>query len=345
MPVPSWLRPLAARLTRTRSRPTPGRRTSRPRLEALEDRATPAALAPPSGLVSWWTGDGSAADLAGVADATALNGAAYTAGRVGQAFSSDGNNDLIDVGGSRLISGARTVEAWVRPADNTGYGLPILTGGASGSGDFFGIAGTDGTAPVGQYELYVDHWGVTGYDSNLAVTPGEWSHVAMTYDGTTVRFYVNGVAGSAVTGNLYDYDINTYDVGGNRIGGTTTTASMNGLLDEVTLYGRALSASEIKSIYDAGVDGKVKPYMIVNAGAPAGGDVVATAPTTFTVDFSQPFTPASLQASDFTVNGAPAGSVTVIDANTAGFGFASSPVMSQGQHSMSMAAGSVTASG
>jgi hypothetical protein len=42
-----------------------GRPAFRPRLEALEDRAVPAGIAPPSGLVSWWTGDGSAAGLNG----------------------------------------------------------------------------------------------------------------------------------------------------------------------------------------------------------------------------------------------------------------------------------------
>lgn len=242
-----------------------------------------AAVPPPSGLISWWTGDGDALDVAGEHHG-ALANVDFVAGMVGPAFRFDSDNDLVDIGGDYEVAGPRTIEAWVKPNSNSGYGLPILTGGVGGGGDFFGIAGTDGTAAVGQYELYVDHWNTTAYDSNLAVTPGEWNHVAMTYNGSSVTFYVNGVAGNTVNGSLYDYSIGTFDIGANRIGGTTTKPAMNGLLDEVSFYDRALTAEEIASIYAAGADGKAQEegFAISNASS-AEGNAGQTTGMTFTV--------------------------------------------------------------
>src|SRR3989304_5996219 len=50
-------------------------------------------VTPPSGMVSWWGGDGNAFDIIGANNGTLMNGATYAAGKVGQAFSFDGVND------------------------------------------------------------------------------------------------------------------------------------------------------------------------------------------------------------------------------------------------------------
>ncbi len=315
----------------------------RPQLETLEARDCPAVATTPAGLVGWWSGDGNANDIAGNTPGTLLNGTSFAQGLVGQAFSFDGKNDLVDIGGTYSIQGARTIEAWVFPGQNTGYGLPIFTGGTSGHGDFFGIAGTSGSAAVGKYELYVDHWGSTAYDSNLALTPNAWNHVAMTYDGSTVRFYVNGVAGSAVTGKLYDYDLNTCDIGGNRIGGSSTKASMNGLIDEASFYNRALTAAEVQSIYLAGADGKNKFW--VKSSSPAEGAIVTAPPVDFQVNLSTAYASATVQADDLRINGTPADSVTLTDADTLTFHYLTSPVVNQGLQTVEIAAGAIQASG
>src|SRR5262245_39229580 len=59
-------------------------------VEQLEQRAVPAAIAPPTGILSWWTGDNSATDLLGVNHGSLLNGANYAAGKVAQGFNFDG---------------------------------------------------------------------------------------------------------------------------------------------------------------------------------------------------------------------------------------------------------------
>src|SRR5262245_25144575 len=146
-------RPAATLIRRHNSRP----RRVRPVLECLEDRTVPTAVPAPAGIVSWWPGDGDASDLIGSNDGTLTNGAGFAAGMVGQAFSFDATDDVVDVGGSASVQGARTIEAWVFPSTNTGFGLPIVTGGVTRQGDFFGIAGTTGTNNgTAQYNLYVD---------------------------------------------------------------------------------------------------------------------------------------------------------------------------------------------
>jgi hypothetical protein len=78
-----------------------------------------------------------------------------------------------------------------------------------------------------------------------------------------------------------------------------------------------------------------------HAVSPAYGDVVFTPPTDFVVAFNSAYDPATVDASDLTVNGVPADSVTLTDANTLAFHFATTPVTSQGLQSIHVADGAV----
>src|SRR5216117_3142664 len=71
---------------------------------------------PPSGMLSWWTGDDSAADLVGPNDAVLLNGATFSTGKVGKAFNLDGLDDRVDVADDASLNpgtGSFTIDAWV----------------------------------------------------------------------------------------------------------------------------------------------------------------------------------------------------------------------------------------
>jgi subtilisin family serine protease len=74
---------------------------------------------------------------------------------------------------------------------------------------------------------------------------------------------------------------------------------------------------------------------------PAPGTIVNLPPTAYTVRFSDPYNLATVDPSDLFVNGIPADSVTVIDANTLSFSFAISPVTSDGLQSLSLVTGSI----
>lgn len=217
----------------------------------------------PASCIAWWSGDANFFDLAGTNSAVSANSVGFAPGTVGQAFSFNGSNQFLAVAGSHYFGGNRTIEAWIYPGANPGIGGPIVTAGAAGQADFWGIAGT-GLGLLAN-ELYIDHWQHAGYyRSFLSVPSNRWSHVAMVYDASSpnVTFYLNGVASSPSGGALYSSDLSTFTIAGNAVGGTTTKPSLNGLVDEVAVYDRALSSNEIQAIYNAGSAGKCKPWCL-----------------------------------------------------------------------------------
>jgi hypothetical protein len=81
--------------------------------------------------------------------------------------------------------------------------------------------------------------------STTALPVNVWTHVAATYDGSQLRVYVNAVqvASVAATGNILA------STGAMRIGGNTIWANewFHGIIDEVRIYNRALSPSELEA--------------------------------------------------------------------------------------------------
>lgn len=125
-------------------------------------------------------------------------------------------------------------------------------------------------------------------------------------------------------------------------------------------YSPSSSAGQIRSALLGGVD--IKPAlagivatggrlnargtldllgMNVLATSPAQGERLAEPPTSFTVDFTHPYDPASIAASDFSVAGIPADTFTLVDSDTILFSFATSPVGAEGPQTMLIAAGAI----
>jgi len=235
------------------------------------------AVPVPSGAISWWPAGGDALDaLTNHNNGTPYNSPTYAAGEVGQAFSLSGPTE--DNGGSHFrvsdsrslhVTNAVTVEAWVNPAtvDYRGFGDIVdkwdLVANVNQMCYDLSLA-PDGTAYIivsanGQPSgaSYVITTNVVPFDT--------WTHVAGVYDGSALRVYLNGdlkVAGSYTNG-LYP---GTNDLGiGGLVGGGNpgdVGSALQGLLDEPAIYARALSASEIQAIYNAGPAGKINPNCV-----------------------------------------------------------------------------------
>jgi hypothetical protein len=79
-----------------------------------------------------------------------------------------------------------------------------------------------------------------------------WSHLASTYDGSTLRLYVNGIQVSSIPrSGVSSIEVGT---GALRIGGNTIWGEyFRGLIDEVRIYNRALGAAEIATDRDTPV--------------------------------------------------------------------------------------------
>ena len=211
---------------------------------------------PAAGLLAYWAGNNTATDSVSALDGTLVNGAAYASAgsRIlglpdAQAFSLNGTNSYVQAaaGETGAVSGGRTLAAWVYTNPFTGPGQPILTGGS----DIFGITGTTGTCSSGgQYQLYVDHAGTSCYVSDISLAPGVWSFVTLTFDGSKVVFYIDGVPSVTVpAAQMSNYGLATVEIGGNTLGVPSSAASFNGLVSEVQIYNRALTPAEIQGLY------------------------------------------------------------------------------------------------
>ena len=217
----------------------------------------PPGIAPPARMVSWWPGDGNANDIVDGNDGT-LNGANFTAGKVGQAFSFDGVNDFVDTQATVGLTGAqaRSIDVWVNiVADGGGSGAIPVGYGVAATDQLFALAITK---PGGDLSAARNVFFSGFFNDLLGTMPislNTWHHIAVTYDGTTVAIYVDGVLDVSALKSLGT--INSVLSMGKVISGGWTP--FNGLIDEVELFDRALSAAEIRAIFEAGSAGKRKP--------------------------------------------------------------------------------------
>jgi alpha-tubulin suppressor-like RCC1 family protein len=244
---------------------------------------TPDCTAPPSGLVSWWQGEGNAADVTGTNNgALSAAGASYTNGLVGRVFRFDGTNGCVQIPDSPLLKPANvTIEAWVwlDPSLSSGRGgEQIVFKKNTWSAWFEGysllkapVDNGDGTSSD-RFQFCVSRSGnQVAINSQTIAQRGVWYHVAATYDGNQSTLYINGVAeASATPGFALDYDTTPVFIG--TSGTWPPYLSMfGGIVDEPAIYSRALPANEIAAIYFAGNSGKcVSSYPPVIVTQPQG---------------------------------------------------------------------------
>lgn len=260
--------------------------------------AADACVTPPAGLAGWWPGDGDAYDRAGTNFGMLQSGATYAAGYVGQAFSVNGGVDGVTLPANALNRAytSMTVEAWVYPTQHGHQpaGLYGFTVFSTTESDGFALRVLDGYL---QPDLRL-----TGGTVRLAFTQAmlplnAWSHVAMTYDGSQVRAYLNGqllgsqAASGTVKNSVNNGVITTIGNEGNPSGIETSDYGWRGRIDELAVFDRALFSNEIAAIYAAGTNGMCRPGSLLAEAvdAPAlawvtGGDAVWFAQTTNTHD-------------------------------------------------------------
>jgi len=196
-------------------------------------------------------------------------GATFAPGKVGLAFSLNGSGATIEIPDSPALNPSNvTIEAWVNfAAMDTRFALApgaqyIVFKRNSRYDRFEGYALLKIKDDNGVDRLC---FGVTSAEGNQvgtlsssAVVIGKWYHVAGTYDGAVARLFVNGIMeDSHRAGFPLNYGTRPLFIGSS--GETFWPGNLNGLVDEVSLYNRALSPAEIAGIYEAGSGGKPKP--------------------------------------------------------------------------------------
>ncbi|MBK8887411.1 MAG: LamG domain-containing protein [Saprospiraceae bacterium] len=201
--------------------------------------------------VASYTFSGNAKDGTSLSNHATVNGASLAADRFGwakSAFSFDGKQSAITAPNiSQLNTPTTTISFWINvrslPAQGEAY---ILSHG--GWQERWKIS-----LPAHGKPVFTTHAATccndmdSGGGNELKVN--EWRHVAMTHDGTTDRIYMNGVQ---VNEKAYAGDLNstTFPLG---IGYDPIDKAnyFDGLLDDVMIFGQALSAADINALYVA----------------------------------------------------------------------------------------------
>lgn len=237
------------------------------RAEEIAALASPTCVEPPDDLVSWWPGDGNANDIVDGNDGSLENGATFGAGKVGQAFSFDGVDDYVNIGYMGSFPAKGTIEFWMKADAVQNYRNPFTTnyiGGNAGirfeehssysgyTNAFYAVVGND----AGNYGGHVFRYTASESPYNNPMQANTWYHVALVWDTTAnnVKGYWDGVKAFDVSHSFWPTMLPDVAIGN----GFSASRYWDGLVDEVVIYNRALTADEIQAIYNAGSEGKCK---------------------------------------------------------------------------------------
>ena len=167
--------------------------------------------------------------------------AGASAGKFGNALSFNGTNAWVTVNSSSslALTNGMTAEAWVNPSA-LGNAYRVVIFREQPGNEVYSLYADQAGSQFPTGEVYVN--GYKDANGNAILPLNTWTHLAETYDGSSVRLYVNGtlVSTTAAAGSLVSSS-SPLRIGGNSIWGEY----FSGLIDEVRLYNRALSAGEI----------------------------------------------------------------------------------------------------
>jgi glucose/arabinose dehydrogenase/fibronectin type 3 domain-containing protein len=218
----------------------------------IAEATTGTAPPTPSGLVGAWAfseGAGmTTADLSGNGNTGTLVGPAWTAtGHSGNALSFSGTS-LVRVpnAASLNLGSAMTLSAWIRPTATMSGWRTIMQ--KEPDAYFLNASASTAMRPAGGATIGSGQPIVVGPVANPL---NAWTHVALTYDGTQLRLFVNG---QQVATNNASGPIQT-STGQLSIGGNTPYGEyFTGIIDDVRVYNRALSQSEIGTDMNSPLD-------------------------------------------------------------------------------------------
>jgi hypothetical protein len=187
-------------------------------------------------------------DASGNGNTGTITNATWTTGKFGSALLFNGTNALVTIldAASLHLTTAMTLEAWVNPGTVTSQWRDVIY---KGNDNYFLEATSNKSVPAGSGTFgtaNVVTYGTTALPQNA------WSHLALTYDGATLRLYVNGVqvSSQARTGNILT-STNPLQIGGDTFFGQFFT----GIIDEVRVYNVALTAAQIQTDMTTAIGG------------------------------------------------------------------------------------------
>ena len=208
---------------------------------------------PSGGLVGYWPLDGDTTDIVGTSDGTAEGGLSFASGQLGWAASFDGEDDYIDIGDVLSLTESFSLSALVKTSESQVGFTRIISRELSGRGNrqYNLIFDRDGTTPRSAIDLQDGSTAIVeGSDS---VIDGNWHRLTVTFDAASeLRLYDNGTRVGSVSTDAPAVSRTTSAYLG-TIAHTPGDRLYQGLLDDVRIYDRALSESEVQALDDATV--------------------------------------------------------------------------------------------
>jgi len=205
--------------------------------------------------MDWANATGEAREASGSANhGNAVNDVATSRGKIGQALKFDGVDDYV-VMTADLKQAPLSYAVWVKPDQNISTDLAHIVGHLPHTVTLhygYGIAYNNG-----EIICYACN-NNNSFTSNLhyPITAGEWTHVVFALESfggiSTGRLYMNGVLVDSYTGNANFYFQHTLAVGAGYTNAGNVGNYFNGLIDEVRIYNRVLSAEEIDQLHTLG---------------------------------------------------------------------------------------------
>lgn len=198
------------------------------------------------------------ADLSGNGHVGTLNSGVnfYSGGRYNGAAQFNGTTGMITIADAPDLrfSNTMTLEAWVKPTSLNGWRSILLK--EKPNWLVYGLyANTNANVPYAEINN-----GMAGTDArgDTQLPLNAWTHLSATYNGTTLKMYVNGIEAATKTfSGTIESSTNPLQIGANSIWGE----HFEGLIDDVRLYNRVLSQAEIQADMDkeVGITSSVSP--------------------------------------------------------------------------------------
>lgn len=203
----------------------------------------------PANMANWWPAEGNANDVFGTNNATPNNGLSYTNGEAGLAFHFDGSASYLAVNAPTNIPPNWTACMWVNRVNAPGLSATLM-GTATNA---IKLEQYSGTREVG-----ITVSGVADYlfSPAYSVPANKWTHLAFVATSSAVTLYTNGVLEGSLT--IANFPLPRAYIGADDLHNPGVTDYMLGSLDEIQVFKRALTATEIKNIYSAGSAGLVR---------------------------------------------------------------------------------------
>jgi hypothetical protein len=205
-------------------------------------------------------------DSLGTYNGTAQGGLTYTAGKSGNSFDLNGTNAYVDLPNNSFnFTGDFSVSGWINQSSLPAYQM-VISNQAEVSNNFYGWIVWMFNNKL-TFDLYNANLGTPSarWQTTSTLTTNQWYHIAVTKKpNQSAKIYLNGTIDVSLvfgsnSGNLTYTSTNFSTLGVNKYISSVSDGFFNGKIDEVNVWNKELTSTEVTELYNLG-NGKFYPY-------------------------------------------------------------------------------------